>query len=752
MKFRTFIRCVFVVLVITCIKSNNTTCTAQTVTNAGQVTWTDEFEDNHNYWWNNKIEKGNSNWKVGNGKYSFVHHDESGWQCTYVPYYIVPEKDWSLEMEVQFQEINDNSTTGIIFGRGNGNFHYLRLISDYAYEVGVYYKGEFRALVQGDLPSPIKTGKDVHLKVERKGTRMIYKVNETIVFNTYPRKFFGQNIGIWMQGDIKMVADWIQVKHPEYVVPHVNDYGEYEVVALGSEVNTNDDELSPRVSADGASLYFIRDEANWAKYEKDQDIFVAQSAGNGKWGKAVDIGPPLNDDSPNFVVGVHADNNTLYLGNVYEKDGPGGQGMSTTSRTKNGWEYPKEFKINQFKNNDDEVSYAPSTDGTILIISMEGDDTHGSDDIYVSLLQDDGTWSKPKNIGTHVNTAQDEITPFLAADNRTLYFTSDGYLGYGMYDVFVTKRIGDGWTHWTTPVNVGPTINSEYDELYFSITADGSNAYFSRFNYATNQDKPSTDIYNLKLKDAHDNHIITLNAEALAMDMDQASAMAFEVSTSEIKKTDSSIKPEPVTIVKGKVIDADTKRPLSAEIVYRDLATGKIEGTATSDPQTGEYTIVLPHGSSYGYQATADGHLSTQQNMQITEHKDNVAMVEQNLKLVPLKSGAVTNLNNVFFETGNAKILDPSHQELNYLIHLMQDHPTMKIHLVGHTSDKGSPAGLLQLSKNRAEAVKTYMVKRGIKSTRVTTEGKGMSQPRVANDSEVHRKQNRRVEFKIITM
>lgn len=734
-------------LALVVIKCSNSTCFAQTT---NSEVWVDEFDDNHNYWWAQPVDD-YSVWKIEDSKYILDHSDETGWRTTYIPYYIKDNQNYAIELLMELNEVSETSEFGITWGRGSGDFHYLKILNDNAYEVGMFYKNEFREIVKGELPTPVKLNQELRLKVEQEGSRMRYYINDVLVLSTYARRLFGKEMGVYISGDVKVTLDRLEVRHPKYEIPHTSDYEEYELVHLGPEINTyTHDELSPLISADGTTLYFVRDEPNYADEEIDQDIFIAQGDGNGNWSKAKDAGAPLNDDSPNFVVGVAADNNRVYLGNTYEENSGGHQGVSQSTRTASGWSWPEEIVIQDFENKADEVNYSPSADGTVMMLSLVDKTSLGESDLYVSFKEADGSWTHPRNLGSTVNTPGDEITPWLAPDNRTLYFTTDGRLGYGLYDVYVTKRIGSGWKQWSTPKNLGPLVNTELDELYFSIAADGRSAFFSRYSYESSKEKPSVDIYMLQLKEEHDNHIVAGEATELALDMEQNYSSSLLNTAVAQKVSRDEMKPEPVVILKGKVVDESTGKALNAEIVYRDLQSGEVAGRAQSDPSTGEYTIVLPRGTAYGIQAKAEDHLSVQRNVAPPLGGDEVVTLTENLELVPIKKGAKMNLNNIFFEAGKSKLLEASSGELDDIARLLLHNKALKIKLVGHTSDKGDPAGLLNLSLERAKAVKTYLVKRGVESSRIEVEGKGMTAPAVPNNSEVNRKLNRRVEF-IIT-
>ena len=484
-------------------------------------------------------------------------------------------------------------------------------------------------------------------------------------------------------------------------------------VPLGVEINTTYDEKYPVISPDGNTLYFGRDGAPNNIGGPKEDIWYSVKDEKGNWTTAKNIGKPLNNESYNGVVSITPDGNTLLLENVYNPDGSlEGGGASISHRTLTGWSFPKKVNINNFYNKNFFCSFNLGHDGKTLLLALEGDAAAGNIgdlDIYVSFLQLDGNWSTPMNLGPSINTSLADGTPFLAADGVTMYFCSRGYIGFGDYDIYMSKRLDDTWKNWTRPVNLGPKINSREGELGFSVSASGKYAYM----YAYNNPVQKLDIYEV-----------------------------------ELSKT-KSIQPEPVVLISGKVFDAKTKLPLAAKIVYETLPEGKDAGEANSNPQNGEYKIVLPKGGRYAYLAQANGYVAVNQNIDINELK-LYTEIHQDLYLVPIEVGQTVQLNNVFFIQSKPELLPSSYPELERMIKFMQANPTVEIELEGHTDNQGDPQKNLILSEERVKVVKNYLTDHGIPATRIELHAFGGSQPIASNATEETRKLNRRVEFKIL--
>ena len=481
-----------------------------------------------------------------------------------------------------------------------------------------------------------------------------------------------------------------------------------ELEKLGPGVNTDYAEQSPIISPDGLTMFFIRRNhpGNMGGVDDENEIWVSQLQNDGTWGIGYNIGPPLNNTSNNFVASVTPDGNSLLLGNAYNSDGTMSAGVSISKRNGTRWAYPKTQSIDQYVNNYNSVSFFMSNSGKYLIMAIEGNDSYGTMDLYVSLRTGEGKWSKPINFGKQINTAVDEFKPFLASDEKTLYFSSYGHPGYGSADIFITKRLDDTWTNWTKPKNLGSVINSDDWDAGYTIAAKGDYAYFNSAR------EGSSDIYRIKLPQA--------------------------------------LQPDPVVLISGRVFDHKTKLPIEATVYYEFLSDGSDAGIAHSNAETGEYKIVLPYGYTYGFRGYAKGYISVNQHLdlvEVSEYKE----IETDLFLVPIEVGQVVRLNNIFFETGKATLKKESFPELNRVVELMEENPTMKLEIAGHTDNVGSETSNQQLSQSRAEAVVSYLVNNGVSgANRLIGTGYGERMPIADNDTDLGRQLNRRVEFKIL--
>ena len=480
---------------------------------------------------------------------------------------------------------------------------------------------------------------------------------------------------------------------------------------LNDSINSPYKELRPLISPDGKELYFSRRNHpdNIAGTSDEEDIWVSRlDTVTGEWTKAVNLSRPLNNKHPNFVSAITPDGNSvmLVLGNKYNENGKMSAGVSISTRIEDGWSEPKNFEIENDYNYSPKANYFMANNRKVLILAVERDDSYGDRDLYVSFLKEDSTWSEPVSMGPVINSAAEESSPYLAADDKTIYFSSKGFSGYGKDDLFISRRLDDSWTNWTVPQNLGPDINSPDDDQFFMITPSGEYAYYSRGHVNTD-----LDIYRLKIPVVY--------------------------------------KPAPVILVKGKVINAKTNEPITAKIIYEQLDTGVEVGYTNADPTTGEYQILLPAGSNYGFLAMKEGFVPLSENIDLQDLKE-YKEIERDLYLVPMEVGVPFRLNNIFFDFDKSVLKKESFPELNRMLELMHENPDMTFEIAGHTDWIGTDEYNFGLSQRRANAVYNYFLKNGIKKERLSPVGYGESRPVATNATDEGRAENRRVELIIL--
>jgi outer membrane protein OmpA-like peptidoglycan-associated protein len=484
---------------------------------------------------------------------------------------------------------------------------------------------------------------------------------------------------------------------------------------LGNNVNSKYLESKPVISPDGSTLFFARKNApnNMGGKRDDQDIYVSDWILD-EWSYAHNLDRPLNDKWPNGICSVSPDGNTLLLINAYHENGKIEDGVSISRKTTSGWSFPVKQEIEDYYNLSRFQDYFMSNSGMVLISAVEREDSKGSLDLYVSMRKSDDSWTRPVNMGSTINSEQVEFAPFLASDNKTLYFASNGRRGYGESDIYYSKRLDDTWTSWSRPTNIGKSVNSMNWDAYYTISAKGDYAYFisnSGLDKKINMNAIDDDIYRI------------------ALGKDE--------------------KPGPVVLVKGKVVNSKTKEPVQAAIYYESIPPGIEDGLASSDPVNGNYIITLPAGQKYGFRAEAKGYIAVSQYVDFTDVGAYREIVSD-LELIPLLAGETIELNNVFFVQSSPEMLPESKPELERILQLLNDHPSLAIELGGHTDNQGSSAANLKLSEDRALAVMNFLIENGIDKSRLSHKGYGGTRPVASNASAESRSKNRRVEIKIV--
>ncbi len=484
-----------------------------------------------------------------------------------------------------------------------------------------------------------------------------------------------------------------------------------ERVRLSDSVNSPYKELRPLMSPDGKTMYFSRRNhpGNVNGEKDDEDIWYSElDTISGEWKKAINIGKGLNNKGPNFVSAITPDGNAvvLMLGNKYRKNGKMLAGVSVSTRVEENWTAPTSQEIENDYNYSPKANYFMANNRKVMLMSVERDDSYGDRDLYISYLKDDNTWSEPENMGKTINTAAEESSPFLAADDKTLYFSSKGFSGYGGDDLFITRRLDSTWTNWSEPQNLGPDFNTPDDDQFFMITPSGEYAYYSRGDKNVDMD-----IYRFKMPVVY--------------------------------------KPDPVILVKGRVINAKTNEPLDAKIIYEQLNTGVEVGFTNSNPETGEYQILLPAGVNYGFLALKNEFIPLSENIDLTDVKE-YKEIERDLYLVPIEVGVPVRLNNVFFDFDKSTLRKESFPELDRVVTLMKENPKLKVEIAGHTDWKGTDEYNQKLSQQRTNSVVKYLVDKGIANARLVPKGYGEKQPIATNATDEGRQKNRRVEFVVL--
>jgi outer membrane protein OmpA-like peptidoglycan-associated protein len=487
---------------------------------------------------------------------------------------------------------------------------------------------------------------------------------------------------------------------------------------IGPNINSRLAELRPTISADGNLLFFICENHPYnTKYNSirnAQDIWYAErDTATGKWHEAMHMEYPLNTYFYNAVFWISPDNNRILIRNAFVDGDYAGNGVSMSYRKRDGtWSQPEALRIKNYDKYDrgHQNGASMAQDGQTLLLYMSAERGSYNNDLYVCFLEADGTWTEPKSLGKKINLPKyDEMTPYLAADGETLYFSSNRPGGLGDNDIWISKRLDKTWTKWSEPVNLGAPINTSDWDAFFTMDAGGEYAYMSTSLNGFGE----SDIVRVKLLEKE--------------------------------------KPAPVVLVSGNVYNKKTGLPLSASLLYETLPDGTVAGNGISSPADGAFKMVLPYDKNYSIRATADHFFAISENLNLDSLvKSGYKEIHKDLFLVPIEVGQVVRLNNVFFDFDKWDLRPESFLELNRVVKLLNENPTIEIEMSAHTDSRGSDEYNFKLSDNRARSVMEYILSKGIAPARITSKGYGETVPVVPNDTDENRQLNRRVEFKIV--
>lgn len=684
-------------------------CLVSSLANAQQfVAFRDDFNDNKSGWPNATAD--GKEYLIKDGKYTIKNITGWWYYVANVPK-IDPSDDYTIEAEMTQTSGGDKSSFGLVWGMWDNQYYHSVVFTSsgtmnaYHYDRGVVKVGSGDKVISAMHP----VGEPNKFTIKKTRTKVIYYVNDIEVYSRSHAEFFGWNVGFMVSNDITVDINYIEIRQTRpYTINVLPGIAKgFTIENLGPNINGKYADISPLISADGKTLYFSKYSPESMGGEKDQDAFYSIRNPDGSWDKFKNVGPPINTSGPTNITGISADNNTALCMNTYGADGKMYAGVSVSQRTATGWALPVALTFDKYDFSGNNVAYSLSAGGDVLVMQLGRDTTWGRDDLYVSFKKADGIWTEPMNLGPVINSPNDDVTPFLAADGRTLYFSTSGRATFGSNDIFLSRRLDDSWLNWSEPENLGPDVNTDVWDAYFSVPASGEYAYYS----SQKNSLGSSDIVRIKLPDA--------------------------------------AKPMPLFLVSGKTYNAKTKQPIEATIQYESLPDGKSVGSATSTVGTGDYTISLARGKLYGFRAEKEGFFPVSDNLDATK-LDKYKEVKKDLYLVPVEVGEVVRINNVFFDFAKYELRPESYPDLNRIVSFLKTNASVEIQLLGHTDNVGKDADNIKLSENRIQSVRSYLVAQGIDAARMSAKGYGKSKPIATNDTEEGRQQNRRVEFTIV--
>lgn len=492
---------------------------------------------------------------------------------------------------------------------------------------------------------------------------------------------------------------------------------ELEINTVSSVVNSKYPEYAPVVSADEKTLIFTsrrgsegdpKDPIDFGYYE---DIYISEKGEDGQWAAPKKISDNINTAGHEATIGLSVDGQQLLIYSAKD-DINGNIYYSKLEGTT--WTKPVAFEA--LNSNAAETHACFNADGSIIYFTSNRKGGYGGFDIYRIKKLPNGDWSLPQNLGPKINTEFDDRAPFIHPDGVSLFFASNGHETMGGYDIFQAYENPENG-QWSTPENIGYPINTTDDDLFYVTSVDGKRAYYS-------SQRPD----GLGEKDLY---MITIKKE--------------------------QEKEKALTVMSGQFTlgDKEGTVPADARIIVTDNETGEIVGIYKPNSKTGKYLFILPPGKNYNVTYEAQNYLFKSENL-IVPKNSTFSNVKREIKLAPIKANQSIVLNNVFFEFDSDKLTPESKTELEKLYNLLINNPSIKIEISGHTDSKGRDKYNLDLSQKRAESVKKFLVDKGINSGRIVAKGYGETKPIAKNknadgtDNPEGRQLNRRIELKVI--
>jgi outer membrane protein OmpA-like peptidoglycan-associated protein len=478
----------------------------------------------------------------------------------------------------------------------------------------------------------------------------------------------------------------------------------------GDSINSESEEYWPSLNAEANELVFTRLETrdkNGQKISKPQEDFYRSKLDSNGWRKAIPLGFPVNTEENEGAQTLSADGKWLIFTGCGRSDGVGSCDLYFSMYKNEQWTVP--INMGEPVNSGAwESQPALSADGESLYFVSSRAGGKGKMDIWRATKTSVSPEGVPQfgevvNV-SELNTAGNDLSPFLHADGKTLYFASDGRPGLGGTDLFLT-RMENG--KFGEPINLGYPINTNRNEEGLVVEISGERAWFT----SDRNPAKGRDIYYFNLS--------------------------------------GPLRPNPVSYLKGEILDAKTDSMLSAEVLLKDLITNKVVKRITSSENEGTFLICLPSGINYGLSISRKGYLFASENIPLMNGFNKSNPKEIVIRLQPISQGSSTTLKNIFFETNSWLLKPESQTQLDEMAQFMKNNPGVVMEVVGHTDNIGTKEYNLELSEKRAAAVVFELLQRKIEPYRLKGKGAGFTSPVGDNNTEAGRSANRRTEFRV---
>lgn len=537
-----------------------------------------------------------------------------------------------------------------------------------------------------------------------------YRLGEYNSAKEYMDKFWKNSDTLKLKNTVvSKIKSFIDFSYISY-----NNPVDYNPISVGIGVNTEYDEYWPSLSIDEQTLVFTRLLPRNIKptgnkmYDFQEDLFVSQrDIVTNDFQKAFPMQGTINTANNEGAQCISADGKTCVITCCNRPEGKGSCDLYIMFNRNGRWTVPENMKTVNTEHWESNPSL--SADGKILYFSSGRPGGYGKKDIWKVRLDAKGNAiGKAENLGNIINTEDNDVSPFIHPDGKTLYFASDGHPGMGGQDIFFSRSDSNG--KWQKPINMGYPINTIGEEQGLIVNAKGDLAM-----YASEKNSNNLDIFMFKIP--------------------------------------LEIQPTTVTYIKGYIYNIKNKEKIGdADCVLINLETKEKENSMMSESITGEFLVAVPANNDYAFNVYKQGYLFYSENFSLKNIKNPSEPFLINIPLTPIEEGSTVILKNIFFEFNSFELLPESFAELGKLVEYMTNNSTIKIEIGGHTDNIGSKEYNKNLSENRAKAVYEYLINNGINKERLSYAGYDFSKNISTNETEEGRALNRRTEFKIISI
>lgn len=478
------------------------------------------------------------------------------------------------------------------------------------------------------------------------------------------------------------------------------------------QVNSKHYERSPVMHPSGEYLYFVRanDPANAGGIKDKGDIWMSRLDSTGNWMPPVNLGKSVNNEGKNTIIGFLNDGDYMLIAEQYGNKRFSPDGIAISEYRNGQWMTPQNIEIPYFDKQSDHITGSVTADGEVLLLSMQSFGSYGVEDLYISERRQNGEWKGLVNLGKVINSEFQEVSGYLTTDGDQLIFASNRKSGIGSFDLWVSERKGNSWRKWSEPRLLSDLVNSDGAEADFSYFPGSEYAFF----ISTRNSDGYGDIKQVKVKGDSLPEKVTLrlapNTKSVGM----------------------------------KIAEARSGKPLNATVSVRQIRSDKLSQKKAST--FGEVKFIVQQDDTLDIVVDKIGYLPRELKFDMNLFtEDSILTIE----MEPLEVGNTVRLEHILFKRATDQFTAGSETELNLLFKMMTENPDVSIFLEGHTDSYGNPKSNLKLSQKRVDAVKAYLVKRGIDASRIEGKGFGGTQPVADNADEETRKLNRRVEFRV---